>query len=108
LSNGLHTFKVELTKSIYAANLRVFNVRLSGNGVNESYVVKERWRPKARYSRWMSSANPDDVRAWIIELSSDSEYNHYSPITTNFGCTGPIFKLGGIARNMNMSIWSSS
>ena len=107
VSEGFHVFKGTLIKRSKPASLKIFNVRLSGEAILDSYVVKERWRPEAVYSEWSSSNNLTDVKAWIIELYSDSQLGHYSPITTNFGYFGPIFKPGGSALNMNMSIWSS-
>jgi hypothetical protein len=108
LEPGFHVLNVNILNTINSNKLKIFNVRLSGSALLDSYIVRERWRPDAVYSEWRSSKNASDVKAWIMELSSDSELGHYSPITTNFGYYGPIFKPGGSALRMNMSIWSSS
>jgi hypothetical protein len=107
LEEGFHTFKITVITPKKNDTLKIMNVRLSGDSAQNSYVVRERWRPNAAYSTWASSRNRGDVKAWVMELSTDSELGHYSPCTTEFGYFGPIFRPGGTARNMNMSIWSS-
>jgi hypothetical protein len=106
IEQGFHTFKITVITP-KTRDLNIINVRLSGQGSIDSYVVRERWRPSAAYSTWASSKNRRDVKAWIMELSSDSELGHYSPCTTEFGYFGPIFKPGGSSTRVNMSIWSS-
>ena len=106
IEEGFHKLKITLKKSAKKATLKFLNARLSGSAIEDSYVVRERWRPLASYSTFRSSVNPLDAQAWIIELSSDSDFGHYSPITTDFGYYGPIFKPGGLVSGVNMSIWS--
>ncbi len=108
IKEGLHTFKIKLVKTQNKNALKMLNVRLSGCPVVNGYVVRERWRPEAVYSSWKSSKNPIDVQAWIMELTTESEFSHFSPLTTEFGYYGPIFKQNGLVSGMNMSIWSSS
>ncbi|MCH9620879.1 MAG: hypothetical protein S4CHLAM20_02870 [Chlamydiia bacterium] len=105
---GFHKFKIVLKNHQRSGSFKIFNVRLSGEKINSSSAVQMRWRPKAAWSDWSSSKNPDDGRAWIMELSSDSKLGFFGPISTNFGYFGPVFKDGGKARSMNMSVWSSN
>lgn len=108
LNEGPHLMKVTLKKRSNTNGTKVKNFRLEGEGIQNSYVLRERWRPSALYSAWSSSKTGKDVQAWIMELSSDSPMGHFSPLTTEFGYFGPIFKKNGIAHEINMSIWNSS
>jgi hypothetical protein len=109
VSEGFHIFRVTAV-SAYKSDFQVLNVRLIALGSQgseapiNSYVVRERWRPSAAYSSW-SSSSAHAVKAWIMELTSESEGGHFSPITTNFGYYGPIFKPDNKALEMNMSFW---
>ena len=107
LQEGFHMFSIKNPEAKKTASLKILNVRLSGEGVSNSYVVRERWRPEAGWTKFICSKNSKDVKAWIFELSSDSKFGHYSPISTNFGYFGPIFLPYGSVQGVNMSIWSS-
>jgi len=109
VSEGFHLFRVTAVNA-YKSDFQVLNVRLRALSSQESealinsYIVRERWRPSAAYSSWSSSSG-HAVKAWIMELTSESEGGHFSPITTNFGYYGPIFKPDNKALEMNMSFW---
>lgn len=105
LENGFHMLRMG-TKKTVLANFKLLNCRLTGEGVKGAQVVRERWRPEAVRARFSSSESPDDVQSWIMELSSDSQFTHYSPVSTDFGYFGPAFLAGGAVQNVNMSIWS--
>lgn len=107
VAKGIHTFKIKVIKTLKKSQLSIFNVRLSGQALLNSFIIRERWRPEAAYSNWSSSQNPNDVQAWIMELSSNSRLGHFSPCTTEFGYFGPGFDLEGRVDNVNMAIWSS-
>lgn len=108
LKQGPHLVKVTLIKQGKSSGLTVTNFRLSGLGIENAYILRERWRPEAHWSMFSSSKNPNDVQAWIFELRCESELGFYAPISTNFGYYGPVFKNDGSADDMNMSVWSSS
>jgi|GEM_PF-2274845 len=107
VTKGVHTFKVKVIKTTSKSQLTIYNLRLSGESLANSYIIRERWRPNAAYSNWSSSKNPNDVQAWIMELSSNSLLGHYSPCTTEFGYFGPGFDSEGRSGGVNMAIWSS-
>lgn len=108
LDEGPHLVKITLVKQGVSSGMTVKNFRLSGPGIKGAYILRERWRPEAHWSMFQSSKNPDDVQAWVFELRCETELGFYSPISTNFGYFGPIFKDDGSADRMNMSVWSSN
>jgi len=107
VAKGVHTFKIRVIQTIKRNQMTILNVRLSGESLVNSYIIRERWRPNAAYSNWSSSENPNDVQGWIMELSSDSTLGCFAPCTTEFGYFGPGFDAEGKADNITMSIWSS-
>jgi len=91
-----------------AKTARLHWIELSGAAVKDGMVLRKRWRPAAAHTRFVSSAAPDGVRMWIMEMDAvPGELGFYAPITTPFGYYGPTWLADGrVNTGMNFSLWS--
>ncbi len=86
----------------------VQHIEIAGPAAQNAAVLRKRWRPAAAHTRFTSSAAPDNVRIWIMEMDAvPGDLDFYSPITTPFGYYGPTWKADGtVNTSFNFSLWS--
>jgi hypothetical protein len=83
-------------------------LELSGEAAEGGAVLRQRWRPAAAHATLWSSAEPEAVRTWVLELdAAPGERGFYAPITTPFGYYGPTWNADGtVGAGLNFSMWS--
>lgn len=103
---GQHILKLICEKPAGASALHWIEV--SGAAANDGAVLRKRWRPAAAHTKFSSSAAPDDVRLWVMEMDAvPGDLGFYSPITTPFGYYGPTWRADGTVNSgFNFSLWS--
>ena len=104
---GRHLVRLTCTAGDASA-ARLHWIEVSGLAVAEGMVLRKRWRPAAAHTGFSSTAAPDGVRMWIMEMDAvPGELGFYAPITTPFGYYGPTWLADGrVNTGMNFSLWS--
>ena len=92
------------------AGIAVRQVVVTGAGVENSVLVRSRWRAAAIHAKFGSSelaAAQAESRLWVMEARPlPGEASMYAPITTPFGYFGSPFEPGGKSSGINFSMWS--
>lgn len=107
LKSGHHLVTVELVAG-GGPDTRLHHVEADGSAAHDALLLRKRWRPAAAHTRFSSSAVPDRVRLWVMEMDAvPGTHDFYAPITTPFGYYGPTWLADGrVNTGFNFSLWS--
>ena len=105
-SLGFHLLQLRCNQP--GTDCKVMAIELSGPTTAGGAVLRKRWRPAAAHTKFTSSAAPDKVRLWVMEMDAQpGDLAFYCPITTPFGYYGPTWRADGkVNTGFNFSLWS--
>jgi len=105
--SGLHKLRITCSNNPHSQPALHW-VELSDRAINNSAVVRMRWRPAAAHARFSCAQPPQKVRLWVMEMDAmPGDLGFYSPITTPFGYYGSTWNADGrVNSSINFSLWS--
>lgn len=105
---GKHIFRIERSDNTEAIDIQLHQIVLTGSAIENSSLLRARWRPKAIHSQYQSSTCKNTLM-WVFESQSIANHDSYSPITTPFGYFGGSFTATQTTNgNVNFSMWAAS